>query len=227
MYSLAFRLAIMGFGLVLLNSLFPEALTAGDDMARLAFFSLLFLVVVSCASLPRLERGPGLVSAALVWAGAVSAVGAGFHFEDELREQFDRRLGARATMAAVARAPGEVELTRTWDGHFRALVEVGPAAAPFLIDTGASLVLIRWEDAQSMGVDMSRLSFEMPVLTANGEAMVAPVRVPLMRIGAVAVEDVRAAVAPQGTLKGGLLGMSFLGRLREMTFRGDKVILKN
>lgn len=227
MYSLAFRLAIMGFGLVLLNSLFPEALTAGDDMARLAFFSLLFLVVVSCASLPRLERGPGLASAALVWAGAISAVAAGFQFEDELREQFDARLGARGAIAAVARAPGEVELTRTGDGHFRALVEVGASATPFLIDTGATLVVIRWEDAQAMGVDMNALRFEMPMQTANGEARVARVRVPEMRIGSVAVQNVRAAVAPKGTLHGGLLGMSFLGRLKEMTFRGDTVILKN
>ncbi|MGG7565716.1 retropepsin-like aspartic protease family protein [Rhodovulum sp. DZ06] len=211
----------------LLNALFPEALTTGDDMARLAFFALLFLVIVSSASLPRLEKGPNFLSAAVVWAGASSALLAGFAFEDELREQFDRRLGARASMAAVARAPGEVEITRTWDGHFRAWVEVGDTAAPFLIDTGASLVLMRWEDAEAMGVDMASLRFEMPVLTANGEAMVAPLRVPLMRIGAVAVQDVRAAVAPKGTLQGGLLGMSFLGRLHEMTIRGDKVILKN
>lgn len=227
MYSLALRLSLMGLGLYLLNALFPEALSSGDDMALLAFFALTFLIVVSCAALPRLESGRGMPGAALVWVGAFCAVGAGFAFKADLREQFERRLGAGASMVAVTRAPGEVELARTYDGHFRAMVEIGVASAPFLIDTGASLVLIPWEDAETMGVDMAALRFEMPVQTANGETRVAPVRVPEMRIGAVYVQDVRAAVAPPGALKGGLLGMSFLSRLRELTFRGDRVILKN
>ena len=216
MLSLGFRLAMMGAGLFLLNALFPQAVSSVDDVARLAYFSMLLLVVVSSAALPRLSRGGG--TAILVW---------GYAWQDDLRARFDGHMGVDASMTAIARGPGEVELTRTWDGHFRAMVAAGGAEAPFLVDTGASLVLIRWEDAGLLGIDMASLNFSTPVLTANGEAMVAPVRMPELRIGAVALRDVRAAVAPPGALHGGLLGMSFLGRLQEITIRGDRIVLRN
>lgn len=225
MMSLGFRLAIMGAGLFLLNALFPQAVSSVDDVARLAYFSMLLLVVVSSAALPRLGRGSGM--AIVVWGGAFAALTAGFAWQDDLRAGFERRLGVDASMAAIARGPGEVELIRTWDGHFRAMVAANGAEAPFLVDTGASLVLIRWEDAAPLGVDIDALVFATPVLTANGETMVAPVRMPQLRIGAVVLNDVRAAVAPPGTLHGGLLGMSFLGRLEEITIRGDRITLRN
>jgi aspartyl protease family protein len=225
MLSLGFRLAMMGAGLFLLNALFPQAVSSVDDVARLAYFSMLLLVVVSSAALPRLSRGGG--TAILVWGCAFAALTAGYAWQDDLRARFDGHMGVDASMTAIARGPGEVELTRTWDGHFRAMVAAGGAEAPFLVDTGASLVLIRWEDAGLLGIDMASLDFSTPVLTANGEAMVAPVRMPELRIGAVALRDVRAAVAPPGALHGGLLGMSFLGRLQEITIRGDRIVLRN
>jgi aspartyl protease family protein len=95
------------------------------------------------------------------------------------------------------------------------------------VDTGASLVLIRWEDAGPLGIDIASLRFITPVATANGQSMVAPVRLLEVKIGDLTVSDVRAAVAPPGALKGGLLGMSFLNRLDEITIRGDRITLKN
>jgi aspartyl protease family protein len=227
MMSLGLRLAMMGAGLFLLNALFPQAVSSVDDVARLAYFSLLLLVVVSSAALPRLGRGGGGGMAIVVWGGAFAVLTAGYAWQDDLRARFERRLGGDASMAAIARGPGEVELIRTWDGHFRAMVASNGAEAPFLVDTGASLVLIRWEDAAMLGVDVAALTFATPVLTANGEAMVASVRMPQLRIGDVVVDDVRAAVAPPGALHGGLLGMSFLGRLEEITIRGDRIVLRN
>ncbi|MFT7026487.1 MAG: aspartyl protease family protein [Paracoccaceae bacterium] len=227
MFSLAFRLAMMGAGLFLLNALFPQALTATDHMARLAYFSILFLIVVSSAALPRLDRGRSAESAILVWAGAFAALVAGYAWEDDLRAMLDQRLGMGPAMAAVAHTPRTVQLQRTSDGHFRAMVESNGVAAPFLVDTGASLVLIRWEDAGPLGIDIASLRFITPVATANGQSMVAPVRLLEVKIGDLTVSDVRAAVAPPGALKGGLLGMSFLNRLDEITIRGDRITLKN
>ncbi|MFT6774643.1 MAG: aspartyl protease family protein, partial [Paracoccaceae bacterium] len=174
MFSLAFRLAMMGAGLFLLNALFPQALTATDHMARLAYFSILFLIVVSSAALPRLDRGRSAESAILVWAGAFAALVAGYAWEDDLRAMLDQRLGMGPAMAAVAHTPRTVQLQRTSDGHFRAMVESNGVAAPFLVDTGASLVLIRWEDAGPLGIDIASLRFITPVATANGQSMVAP-----------------------------------------------------
>ena len=56
---------------------------------------------------------------------------------------------------------------------------------------------------------------------------VAPVRLSSVKIGPIAVFDLEAAVARPGLLDTGLLGMSFLDRLRESSFRGDRLILRN
>lgn len=227
MIILSLRLGLICAGLFLLNDLFAPELTATDDMARLAFFAILFLVVVSAAALPRLSRRHTSESSVLIWAGAFATIIAGFGWKDDLRAMLDQRIRLDATMLAMAQAPGEVRLKRTPDGHFRAMVEANGAAAPFLVDTGASLVLIRFEDAAPLGIDMEALRFTTPVATANGNSMVAPVRLGEVRIGDLTVNDVRAAVARPGALRGGLLGMSFLSRLQEITIRGDLITLRN
>ena len=57
--------------------------------------------------------------------------------------------------------------------------------------------------------------------------MVAPVTLETIRIGDVAVENVRAAVAQEGNLHTSLLGMSFLGELEEVSIRRDRMTLRN
>ena len=61
--------------------------------------------------------------------------------------------------------------------------------------------------------------------TANGIAKVAPVVLSRVRVGAITLRDVRAAVAEKGALDVNLLGMSFLGRLASFNLRGDELIL--
>jgi aspartyl protease family protein len=68
---------------------------------------------------------------------------------------------------------------------------------------------------------MRRLSFNVPVQTANGTAFAASVRLPSISVGPIVMEQVEALVAQPGALKESLLGMSFLRRLRSYEFSGD------
>jgi aspartyl protease family protein len=95
-----------------------------------------------------------------------------------------------------------------------------------MIDTGASMVLIPYEQAASIGINPDTLDYSMPVTTANGRSSVAPIRLSSIKIGPIAVFDIPAAVAQPGRLKTGLLGMSFLDRLAETSFQGDRLILR-
>ena len=95
-----------------------------------------------------------------------------------------------------------------------------------LVDTGASTVVLKPADAQTLGVDMSKLRYTVPVQTANGTTYAAHVRLKRISVGAIGFNDVEALVSKPGALKDSLLGMSFLNRLRSYEFSGEFLTLR-
>lgn len=134
-----------------------------------------------------------------------------------------RSAGPETALAAVATS----SVPRERDGHFRADAIVAGGAVEVLVDTGASIVLLTWEDAVNTGIDLKALTFDLPVLTANGQSFVAGITLDTVAIGNVEVHNVRAAVAQPGQLHASLLGMSFLGEIEEAVIRKDALILRN
>ncbi len=128
--------------------------------------------------------------------------------------------------AALAMTRGEASLRRSWDGHYRAIAQIDGADVGVMIDTGASLVLLRNDDAVRMGLDMESLDFSTPLTTANGKSFVAPLVLDTLTVGDVTVHDIRAAVAEPGALHSSLLGMSFIESLSEAVIQKDHMILR-
>ena len=95
-----------------------------------------------------------------------------------------------------------------------------------LIDSGAATVVLRQSDAEKAGIDISNLTFDTPIKTANGTSYLAAARLKSVRVGPLIIEDVEALVAKPGTLNESLLGMSFLRRLRSYVVTGDFVTLR-
>ena len=127
--------------------------------------------------------------------------------------------------ASYVAAASEVVIERAPDGHFWVDGEVNGEAVQFLIDTGASHVILTQEDAERVGFHLSESDFTVSYATANGRAAAAPVRLAELAVGDIAVTNVVAAVngAP---LPQSLLGMSFLERLAGFEAAGDRLILK-
>ena len=123
---------------------------------------------------------------------------------------------------AVARS---VQLARGSDGHFHADASVNGRSLPVLVDTGATAVVLTYEDAVAAGIYVNAGDFRYVSSTANGQARFARVMLDVVRIGDVAVRNVEAAVSQPGKLKTSLLGMSFLGQLR-MEMQGRTLLLE-
>ena len=128
--------------------------------------------------------------------------------------------------AAIATAPLEATLNRAWDGHFRTIARIDDGDIGVLVDTGASLILLRHDDALRAGVDPSTLEFNIPLTTASGRSYVAEFQFSQVRIGGVVVRNVKGAIAQPGALHNSLLGMSFLEQLTETIIRKDAMILR-
>ena len=119
-----------------------------------------------------------------------------------------------------------VRIKRGWTGHFIANVKVETERVDMIVDTGASTVVLRHEDAKRLGIDTSQLRYSVPVQTANGASYAARLKLPQVNIGNVAVRDVEALIARPGSLHQSLLGMSFLSRLRSYEFSGEYLELR-
>lgn len=112
------------------------------------------------------------------------------------------------------------------NGHFSADGRIDGTRISFMVDTGASLVALREEDAERVGIHVRRSDFTGRTSTANGTGSYAPVRIKSLRIGEIEVRDVEAAVIARGQLGTNLLGMSFLKRLRGFDIADNRINLR-
>lgn len=148
----------------------------------------------------------------------------------------DRVGGAPAPSGTVAAAPapeparrgrtGTTAYVRSdRNGHFVSDIEIGGRSVKAMIDTGATNIALRYEDARDLGL-LTQERFDRRVSTANGVGQAMMVRLNDVRIGDVVVYDVEAMVLRPGVLSTNLLGMSFLRRLSRFEVRSDEVVLE-
>jgi aspartyl protease family protein len=121
---------------------------------------------------------------------------------------------------------GEASIAKSVDGHFWANAEVDGHPVRFLVDTGATAVALTADDARNLGIDPSSLQYQYTVMTANGPAKAAQVKLGFVSVGRAEVSDVQAYVIDKG-LETSLLGMSYLGRLAKFEATQDALVLKS
>jgi aspartyl protease family protein len=118
-----------------------------------------------------------------------------------------------------------VELRAGRNGHFETSAAINGRPINVLVDTGATVVALTYEDARTAGVQVGENDFRYVGNTANGKARFAAVMLDDVRIGDVIVRNVQASVSEPGKLHVSLLGMSFLSRLR-MDMRPGQLVLE-
>jgi clan AA aspartic protease (TIGR02281 family) len=110
-------------------------------------------------------------------------------------------------------------------GHFLIDAVVNGAPVDFLVDTGASNIVLTLADAERLGLQPETLRFSQRFATANGEVRGAPVVLREIRVGQFSLFDVPASVN-EAPLRVSLLGMSFLERLNGYEVNGRRLILR-
>ena len=121
---------------------------------------------------------------------------------------------------------GGASIAKSSDGHFWAEADVDGHPVRFLVDTGATAVALTADDARNLGIDPSSLQYQYTVMTANGPARAAQVKLGVVSVGRAQVSDVQAFVIDKG-LETSLLGMSYLGRLAKFEATPDALVLRS
>jgi aspartyl protease family protein len=130
-------------------------------------------------------------------------------------------------IAAPVQLMAMAELSAGENGHFTTKAEINNRDIEVLVDTGASAVALSYEDAEKIGLRPGSLNFNIPVQTANGLGKAAAVVLKQVEIDGVRVHDVKGMVLQRGALRGTLLGMSYLSRLRGFSVENGRLVLKN
>jgi aspartyl protease family protein len=227
-------LLILGAGLALLFYNHDSGRTFG--MANEDFGSLVYLIPIAAllsAGVLQGRRGNlGTVARQIaIWLVIIMALVAAYLYRNDF-SSFGARMTAglmpgTAVVTTASDGSSEVVIHKTLGNHFQANVGVDGKVLPMLVDTGASSIVLTYEDARRIGLDPSALSYSVTVMTANGRAKAAPVRLNEVSIGPIVRRDVRAMVAEEGRLGESLLGMTFLSTLSSLQMQSDELRLKD
>jgi aspartyl protease family protein len=166
------------------------------------------------------------------WATVMIFLVALYAYRIELAMVADRVIGeltpqgSQINVTAPQGTGQAVRIKRGWTGHFVANAKIKDKGVEMIVDTGASTVVLRHEDAKKLGINMRSLRYTVPVQTANGSSYAARVELESITIGKVGLRGVEALIAKPGSLHQSLLGMSFLSRLRSYEFAGEYLELR-
>lgn len=165
----------------------------------------------------RHRLGPMLKQAGvwvLLFGGAIMAVGI----------WQDITSSSTAPIASI-RSDGAITLPKQQRGHVRAIATINGEQVEFLVDTGASEIVLTMADAAKIGLTRDKLNFIGVAYTANGPVETAPVILESFELGNVVDRKIRASVN-KGDLDISLLGMAYLNRFSSIELTPEAMILK-
>ncbi|MCK6452148.1 MAG: TIGR02281 family clan AA aspartic protease [Alphaproteobacteria bacterium] len=225
---------VVGALIAYLSVRFPDTLDNEDNQLRLVIGVLWLALVGSAVASRATTGGVGLLLRNLVIWGAIGlglltaySFRAEFAFlKDRVTAELVPHRGSAPPAAAMrAGEPPSITFRTRQGGHFVVEAQVNGSPIRFMVDTGASDVMLTAADARRAGINPNALNFTQRYQTANGIALGAPVVLTRVSVGPVEVENVHGSVSQaEGGIS--LLGMSFLGRLSGYEVRDGALTLR-
>lgn len=189
-----------------------------DNIFQLVYFVILLLAIGG--SMITLYRGQvgRMIRQFLIWVAICAALVIGY----ENKHLFE---GWLLPETQSVDQQGNVTLLRNAQGYFQVRALVNDAPVDFVIDTGASLIVLSQADATSVGFDVDSLRYDGVASTANGEVRFAQVLLDSFAIGDSVDVGVGASVNA-GELSTSLLGLAYLDRFSRIVIEADRMILE-
>lgn len=218
-------IAVLAIVVFLFASAFPDRVDETGEKLNLVYpVVILTLASYGLMALRRAHLGE-LARNLAIWISIALVVAIGFAYQSELTNVATRLQAELIPGYAVETVAGELTIAASPDGHFYAIASVNGTPVTFLIDTGATDIVLSPADAARLGIDSESLAFTRTVETANGLAQAARARVANFTLGPIQLKDVELSVnqAPMST---SLLGMAFMRNLASFEIRGRNLILR-
>ncbi len=187
-----------------------------DQTANLIYLSVLGgALLLSYLLASRMNLGKTLQQAGiwvLIFMGAIAVIGMWSDIQNTLMPK-QAMIGENT-----------IVLPRERDGHYYLTLDVNGVPVNFVVDTGATQVVLTRQDAARIGIDVGALAYLGSANTANGTVRTAAVRLDTVSLGTMRDTRVRAVVN-DGQMDGSLLGMTYLSRFDSITIKDNQLIL--
>lgn len=187
-----------------------------DQIANVGYLSLLGAALVGSYIAANKNNLGRVAQQATIWGlifvGVIAAVGL---WGDISRDVTNRQIMVNAST---------VEVPRSRDGHYYLTLKINGAPVDFVVDTGATQVVLSQDDARRIGIEPDALVYLGTANTANGTVRTASVSLDTVTLGEITDLGVRATVNGS-QMDGSLLGMSYLGLYSRIAIESDVLIL--
>jgi aspartyl protease family protein len=211
----------LGAGVWGLTRLFPGS---GQDWASISYNLGFAALVASSLFARKLKLGETLRYIAL-WGVIAGVLGLGYSLRGPITEAFVSARSALIPSYAVAAGDRTLVLSEGENGAYTVFGRVNGQRVRFMIDTGASDIVLSPQDAERLGVNMAALSFSRVSETANGLGRGAPYTLDSLAVEPIHFSHVAVEIN-QAPMSESLLGLSFLRRLESYSFKDGKLILR-
>lgn len=190
-----------------------------------AIYLIILIVMMLSAVFSRQDLNwRKIIKYLLIWGGIGFVVIALYVYRFEFSDFKTRFASEINPTSPKINAQKQIILNIAQDGHFYTRLKINNVEVLFMVDTGASDMMLNINDAKKIGIDVNRLVFNRPYQTANGRSFGAIINLKEVDIAGIKFNNVRASVndADMGV---NLLGMSFLRRFSKYEFFQDRLIL--
>ncbi len=188
----------------------------GEIFGRILYLGILVVAVGSYLLVEFRGRMGQMMRGIMSWGLIIVGLMAGYGLWQDMGQSFMPQQRVEAD--------GEMVLPRARDGHYYLTLDIDGTPIDFMVDTGASGVVLTREDAEALGIDPAGLVYLGSAQTANGTVRTARVTLENVRLGGYEDEKL-AAYVNDGEMGGSLLGMDYLGQFR-IEIAGEQMILR-
>ena len=212
-------------GLIELSRLFPGAISNEDEPYFVRAIVLLAFVSTGIVFARQVKLGE-LARNLMIWTAVGLVLVLGYTYRDELHSVTARVESEFVPSEPVADARTHtLTLTADSNGDFYVYGAANGKRIRFVVDTGASDIVLSSSDAGRLAVDPATLHFVRGYETANGIGEGAHYTLSELSVGPIEMWNIPVTIN-RTDMHASLLGMSFLKRLKSFEFAGRKLYLR-
>ncbi len=195
-----------------------------DDLQQIIYLIILISVMIIGISSRREMTLKKIIKYLLIWLGVAFIFVALYAYRFEFGDFKNRISGEINPTSAQLNQQGQLVVNISDDSHFYVKLLINKVPILFMIDTGASDIMLSISDAKKIGINTNNLIFNRPYQTANGRSFGASIKLKEVEISGIKFKDIYASVN-EGDMGVALLGMSFLRRFSKYEFFQDRLVL--
>lgn len=190
---------------------------SSDQIAQVLYLVVLGAAVLGSLILQSRRRRGEMLQQLSIWALIFVGVIAGVGLWSDISKSV---LPQEASFGPG----GSVSVPLGQDGHYHVTLKIHGVPVRFMIDTGASSLVLSPQDARRVGINPARLAYVGRATTANGDVATARVRLRDVSLGPIVDRAVYADVN-KAPMDSSLLGMSYLKQFGKIEISGGKMVL--